>query len=371
MQTEKLINKYIYAFFILLLGIFLFLGVNEFFSSFLGAIVFYTLFKNFMYYLTRRRKLKKAFAAVIIIIISFIIVLLPIGILLSVLFNKIAAIIQEPEVITQYVHKITARLHTLPFKVSTDNMAEKAQQVIAQNVGNVLNSSLLILGSVLMMYFFLFFLLINMNRMEAYIIRFLPFKKAKIMVFGQELVDQTYSNAIGVPLVCLSQGLAAYLSYVIGSVPEAGLWGILTGFSSIVPLVGTAIIWVPVSAYLLADGHTWQGIFVTAYSIAIMANVDNLVRMAVSKKIGDVHPIITVLGVIVGLKYFGLPGLVFGPLIISYFLILIKLYYVAYVQPREQPVIAAKAQVGFVKALLSRFGFFNSYKNVPEHKKSL
>jgi predicted PurR-regulated permease PerM len=364
MTTEKLINKYVYAFFILLLGVFLFCGLNEFFSSFLGAIVFYTLFKNFNYYLTRRKKMNKALSAVLIIIISFVIVVLPIGILFTVIFNKIVSIAESPESITLYVSKITSKLHELPFEISTGNIAERAQTVIAQNVGHVLNSSLMILGSVLMMYFFLYFLLINMNSMEASIVYYLPFRRAKILLFGKELVDQTYSNAIGVPLVCIAQGLLAYVSYLIGGVPEAGLWGTLTGFASIIPLVGTAIIWVPVSAFLLADGAIWQGIFVAVYSIVIMSNVDNLIRMVVSKRIGDVHPVITVLGVIIGLKYFGLPGLVFGPLIISYFIILLKLYYIEYSKPRDRLGVPLKTEPSVLEILLTKLTTYSiSAKN--------
>jgi len=361
MTSEKLINKYIAAFFILLLGVFLFLGLNQFFSSFLGALVFYTLFKNFMHYLTRKKKLKKTLAAVIIILISFIIVVLPVGLLFAVIFNKIAGIAQDPETIRLYTEKITRKLHELPFEVNTSNFAERVQLLITSNVGAVLNSGLLILGSVLMMYFFLFFLLVNIHRMEASIIHYLPFRRSKIQLFGKELVEQTYSNAIGVPVVCIAQGLFAYLSYRIAGVPEAGLWGILTGFASIIPLIGTGIIWIPVTLFLLADGRQWQGIFVAVYSVVIMGNIDNLIRMIVSKKIGDVHPIITVLGVIVGLKYFGLPGLVFGPLIISYFIILLKLFYLEF--GKTQTIVTPlppKPEKALIDMLINRLNLFYS-----------
>jgi predicted PurR-regulated permease PerM len=363
MAEDRIVTKYIYAFFILLLGIFLFLGLREFFSSFLGSIIFYTLFKNFMSFLTKKKKFKKPLGAVIIIVISFFIVVLPVGFLFTVIFNKVSALAQDPEFLTQFTLKITHRLNSLPFKISTANMAEKAQLLITQNLGRVLNSSLTILGSILMMYFFLYFLLVNTNKMEASIVHYLPFRRSKIMLLGRELVEQTKSNAVGVPLVCIAQGLAAYLSYRIANVPEAGLWGILTGFSSVIPLVGTAIIWVPVTLFLLADGHQWQGIFVAAYSIVIMSNVDNLIRMVVSKKIGDVHPVITVLGVIVGLKFFGLPGLVFGPLIISYFIILLKLYYQEYSRPKQKAEEPVKIETNIIKLVLNKLSFFSAPLN--------
>jgi predicted PurR-regulated permease PerM len=364
MHQEQIVNKYIYAFFILMLGIFLFLGVNEFFSSFLGAIVFYTLFKGFFLYLTLGKHLKKSLAAVIIIIISFIIVVLPVTILFTVIYNKTSAILAEPDAISSNVAKFTHRLEALPFKVNTSQYEQNAKDFISRNIGNVLNSSLGILGAILMTYFFLYFLLINANKMEEKIIEYLPFRRDRIMLFGKELHDQTISNAIGVPLVCVAQGLLAYVAYRIAGLPEAGLWGIITGFASVIPLVGTGVVWVPASLYLLLDGHTWQGVFVAAYSIILLSNVDNLIRMAVSNRIGNVHPVITVLGIIVGLKYFGLPGLVFGPLMISYFFILLKLFYVEYNKPLV-PETQPEQEKNLMNYLLKQFSLFSSEAKKP------
>lgn len=361
MDTQEIINKYIYAFFILLLGIFIFCGLQEFLNAFLGSVVFYALFKNFMYYLTRRKKLKKSLSAVIIIVISFLIVVLPISVLVGMLFSKGTSLAEHPEVFTEYIDKFTAKLKELPFDVSADSIGLKAKAYLAENAGGALTSSLNAVGNILMMYFFLYFLLINMNSMEARIIYFLPFKKSKIMLFGKELVDQTYSNAIGVPLVSIAQGAFAYLCYRIAGVSDSGMWAVLTGFASIIPLVGTAIIWFPISMFLFADSMIWQGIFVSAYSIIVLSNVDNLVRMVVSKRVGDVHPVITVLGVVMGLKFFGLPGLVFGPLLISYFIILLKLFYMAYANkdissPSDQQ---RQLETNLVKLLLNKIGFLN------------
>lgn len=361
MGTEEIINKYIYAFFILLLGIFIFCGLQEFLNAFLGSVVFYALFKNFMYYLTRRKKLKRSLSAVIIIIISFIIVVLPVTVLIGMLFSKGSSLMAHPDVLAEYVDKFTSKLKELPFDVSADTIGLKAKAYLAEHAGGALSSSFSAIGSILMMYFFLYFLLINTNSMEARIIYFLPFQKSKILLFGKELVDQTYSNAIGVPLVSIAQGFFAYICYRIAGVNDAGLWSILTGFASIIPLVGTAIIWLPVSLFLLADGRIWQGTFVGIYSLVVLSNVDNLVRMVVSKRVGDVHPVITVLGVVIGLKFFGLPGLVFGPLLISYFIILLKLYYMAYAGKTMTATTETQGQMetNIVKLLLNKIGFFN------------
>jgi predicted PurR-regulated permease PerM len=355
MQQESLIQKYLSALFILILGIFLFLGIKEFFTAFLGAIVFYVLFKEMMYRMTRRKKINRSIAAVIIIIISFFIVVLPLGIIVAVILNKVTAVADNPESIRHFIDQITSQLNNLPIKITTKNFGERTTAFITEHIGDVLTGSLDMLGILLMMYFFLYFLLINTHALEARIVYYLPFEKSKLLLFGKELVDQTYSNAIGVPSVALAQGAFGYVAYLIAGVPEAGLWAILTGFASIIPLVGTALIWLPISIFLLVEAKVWQGVFVLVFSAVALGNVDNLIRMMISKRIGDVHPVVTVLGVILGLKYFGLPGLVFGPLLISYFLLLIKLYYIEYMV--NKPIVrpgTPKQQDGLITRMLRK-----------------
>jgi len=179
-----------------------------------------------------------------------------------------------------------------------------------------------------------------MNRMEAAVLLYLPFKKDKIILFGDELVRQTFSNAVGIPSIAVVQGLAGFLCYWITGLHEAGFWGVITGFTSFIPVIGTGLVWVPVAAYMFIIGHTWQGIFTILFGALIMGTLDNVVRFVLAKKMADVHPIITVLGVILGLQYFGFLGLIFGPLLISYFFILLKIYYVEF----QKPVLATQAR---------------------------
>src|SRR5690606_29011515 len=90
--------------------------------------------------------------------------------------------------------------------------------------------------------------------------------------------------------------------------------------------IGTMAIWVPLVIYLFSTGNTGAGIGLLLYSAVITGNIDYLARISLLKKIGDVHPLVTVLGLIVGLKLFGFFGFIFGPLLISYLLLLIKIY---------------------------------------------
>jgi predicted PurR-regulated permease PerM len=77
---------------------------------------------------------------------------------------------------------------------------------------------------------------------------------------------------------------------------------------------------------MFATNLVLPGIGLAIYSFVVTGNVDYITRLGLLKRMGDVHPMVTVLGVIVGLNLFGFMGLIFGPLLVSYFIILLKIY---------------------------------------------
>ena len=343
-QSDHKINRYFFLAIILLLGIFLFASLIEFFSAFLAAVMFYVLSKNGMEYLIKKRGWKKPWAAILVIVITFFIIMLPVGIMGVMIYNKAKLFLDDPNVLMKTLTSLEKNINRkLGVKIFSEKNIAGIQSYATSAVTSILNQGLNFVGTIIMMYFFLYFLLININRMEAAIVFFLPFKRGKIELFGKELVSQTFSNSVGVPFIAVAQGVCGYISYLIIGLPEAGFWAVITGFASIIPVVGTGLVWVPVTIYLFFTGHTWQGVFMLVWAAAILGFVDNVIRFLLAKKMADTHPIVTVLGVIIGLKFFGLPGLIFGPLLISYFVILLKIYYFEY--QTEVPVIKRKKSI--------------------------
>jgi predicted PurR-regulated permease PerM len=113
------------------------------------------------------------------------------------------------------------------------------------------------------------------------------------------------------------------------------MWGFLTGIFAFFPIIGTMMIWVPLVVYLFSQGMNVQASGLMIYSLIITGNVDYLARVTLMKKIGNVHPLITIFGVIIGLQLFGFMGFIFGPLIFSYFIVLIKIYAHEFVDPNK------------------------------------
>ena len=162
--------------------------------------------------------------------------------------------------------------------------------------------------------------------MEKFLLRFIPLKEENVYLLSRETKAMIKANAIGIPVLAIIQGLVATLGYWIFGVTDFGLWGFLTGVFSLVPVVGTAVIWVPLVAYLFASEQTGDATGLLIYSAVVITNIDYVARLTLLKKFMDVHPLVTALGIIAGLGLFGFWGVIFGPLLVSYFIILVKIY---------------------------------------------
>jgi predicted PurR-regulated permease PerM len=343
METNKdyKINRYFFLAIILIFALLLLFSLIQFFSAFLCAVIFYVLSKPSVQYLIKKKKWKKGRAAVLVIIVSFFIILMPVALLVTLLYNKIVHTLTHPqEIVSTIKHFSDIIEQKTGFQIISSQTLSSVQSYSTTLLSAILNQGLGFFTTITMMYFFLYFMIINTNRMEAAIIFYLPFKREKINMFGNELVAQTFSNAVGVPLIAVAQGLLAFLAFRITGVDEAGFWGVITGFCSIIPVVGGGIVWIPTAVLQIAQGNTWQGVFIIAWGFLLMGTIDNVIRFILAKRMADVHPIITVLGVIMGLKYFGFIGLIFGPILISYFLILLRIYYMEY----QHPVTAKRSK---------------------------
>ena len=93
-----------------------------------------------------------------------------------------------------------------------------------------------------------------------------------------------------------------------------------------IPFIGNLLGTLPVFILALSDGNTFQAWGVLLYGVIVVGTTDNIIRLYVLKKMDNVHPLITLIGVIIGIPLFGFIGLVFGPLLISLFLLIVRIY---------------------------------------------
>ncbi len=312
---------------ILIIFVFLLIELNQFLNAFLGAIIMYVLLRPLMQKLILHKKLKHGLAAIILMLGSFIIILLPVLGFSYLFISKMTVMFNESSFFLTTMHTFDEKFMALFGRelFSAENLKtiqEKGTLYITQFLGETLS----VLADIGIMYFVLYYMLVNTGKLEKAINKYIPMENNDILLLGNELRAQTNSNAIGAPLLALIQGMFAWIGYLIFGIEDAFFWGMMTGFFSFIPFVGSAIIWAPAAVYQFTFGAAWQGIGIVLFGILVIGTVDNVFRFVFQRQFADVHPLITVFGVIIGLQLLGVPGVIFGPLLLSWFLILIKIY---------------------------------------------
>ena len=97
-------------------------------------------------------------------------------------------------------------------------------------------------------------------------------------------------------------------------------------FLAFIPILGTPLVWGPAGLIQLSQGNTSQGIGILIVGVVVIVNIDNLLRIMLAKRMGDIHPLVTLAGIVLGVPIFGILGLVIGPLLLSYFIVLIHVF---------------------------------------------
>lgn len=193
-------------------------------------------------------------------------------------------------------------------------------------IPSLLNSTLNLISNLITMLFFLYYLLYHGREVEMTLFKIIPLRDANTSMLASETKKMVKANAIGIPLISIIQGLVATLGYFIFGVKEFALWGFFTGVFAFFPVIGTMVVWVPLVIYMYVSGETWNATGLMFYSLLITGNIDYVARITIMRKMGNVHPVVTVLGVLIGLGLFGFIGLIFGPLLVSYIVVLFRIY---------------------------------------------
>lgn len=318
---------------ILLMALIIFMAIlmigklYVFLPGLLGGITLYILSRTAFFKLIFKKKWSKTWTAILFIFAYIILIALPVYFSIHLISPKINAILDNPEEIMDRLRDFAAKVNGLTgMEILSLENTRAISQKISAFVPKLLNSTANVLVNLIMMFFLLYYLLVNGSDVERYLGKIIPLKPGNVDKLASETKMMIRANALGIPIICIVQGAFAALGYYIFDIADWGMWGFVTGVFAFFPIVGTMVVWVPLVIYEFSTGQNWSGIGLSIYSIVVTGNVDYITRLGLMKRMGNVHPLITVLGVIVGLGLFGFMGLVFGPLLVSYFLILVKIY---------------------------------------------
>ena len=317
------------------LGIILFHYASMFLSGILGAFTLYILLRKYSFRLTEKTG-KPVFSASVITIAVILFIIVPLSLLAWFIIAKLQQVNWNTgDIIAPAMQAIDI----VKEKFGIDLISEKSIAFAAGKLTSFGQSIINGIGdffvNILAAVLVLFFLLTGGKKMENYLSSLIPMKKINRQETIEKVNIMVKSNAIGIPLIALTQGVIAWIGYMLFGVPNAFLTAFLTGLCSVVPIVGTMIVWVPAGVYFAILGMWGKAVGLLIFGAVCISQSDNLFRFILQKKLADTHPLITIFGVVVGLQMFGFIGIIFGPLIVSLFMLFLDMFRKEYLADDE------------------------------------
>ncbi|WP_299156598.1 AI-2E family transporter [uncultured Christiangramia sp.] len=311
---------------ILFLSVLIFREVIPYLSGVLGAVTLYVLMKGWQKKLVHRGW-KPALAATLLMTGSIIGILVPVTLIAIMLTSKIGkAVANSERVLSALKDQLYIAEEYIGYNISESIDTSAITGWLSSNLQNLAGGTFDAFIAIGIMYFMLYYMLMNQKSMRHSLIDYIPLGKDNIRVIGDESDQLVRSNALGIPLVAVVQGVIALIGYLIFGVPDPFFWFVITAIGSMIPFIGTAIGVLPAVILLFAQGNDFQAIALLIYGLVVVGSTDNIIRLYVLEKLASVHPLITLFGVIVGVPLFGFIGLIFGPLLVSLFLLILKIY---------------------------------------------
>jgi predicted PurR-regulated permease PerM len=324
---------------LLLLALMVYLVLKElyvFFPGLLGAITLYILSRGSYFQFIYRRKWRKGWTAGMYLFGYFLLLGLLTYLTFTLVEKKIEPFLSDPATM---LSKAQTALNEMQQKagisiIEEDTLAGLQRKLMAL-IPSLINDTGILLANLSIMLFILYYMLVHGKEMENYIDRIIPLRQSNIDVLAAETKRLVKASALGIPIISLIQGFTATIGYIIFGVDEYVIWGFLTGVFAFFPVVGTLIVWVPLVLYMYISGDTWNATGLFLYSLIVTGNIDYIARITLLKKLGHIHPVVTVIGVIVGLGLFGFIGLIFGPLLVNYIILLFRIYMQEFTEKKE------------------------------------
>lgn len=326
--SPKLKNyKNILVFLIIFLTVIILKEIRPYVSGILGACTLYIILQSQMIYLVEKKELKKSLASTILTLEALLLFLIPLTVFAWMIISTISDLNIDPEQLMNNFKYFVSKIENYAgFRINITDFTKEIPKfgtTIVQGLGQGMYSMII---NTFVILFLLYYMLYNYKEFDRGFKEVLPFKDENKQIVAEETKMMIQANAIGIPLLALLQGVFAYLGYLLFGVPNALFYGIFTGFASIIPLLGTMIIWVPITIAQIIAGDYSNALFIFLYGLIVIGGVDNVARFMLQKKIADIHPLITIFGVFVGIPLFGFWGVIFGPLIISSLILFFNMY---------------------------------------------
>lgn len=312
---------------LIVLGLLAIYGLLSYLTAFLGAGILYVVLRPWFTALVHKRKWNRTLVTVMLLVFAVVVLIIPFFALTSLLIDRVRIVVQNTDQILQTVQQIERKLGMqVTQQAQVRQLLQQGAARVSQWIPTVASSVLNIIVVVGLMLFTMYYLFMQEEAFLAGLHRYLPFREKTMDELNESLRNNVNANVLGQGLVALVQGLLTGATLWIFGVPEPLFWTVIAFFMAFIPVLGTPLVWGPAAIYQFASGHNGQGIGILIVGVVVIINIDNLLRIWLAKYMGDIHPWVTLVGLTLGVEIFGIVGLVMGPLLLSYLIVLMQVF---------------------------------------------
>lgn len=326
-MEDKRLLRVIWIILILLVIAYTVKILGTYMLSLQGALIF-SLLLHPLYKKLHKKTGREGLSAFIIMISVLLLILIPLTWISFSLVNEASGLAEIDDEKIQNVENFLASI-----KVDV-NIREEGARLIQNLKGAVFNNVVSLLQkatdfviNAFIFFFLMYYLLIHGPEVIKFICRYLPFDKKKNIDFLMDSKRIVKAVAYGSVLTALIQGLLGGLGFLIFGLNKALFWGFVMAVLSILPILGSWIVWIPGVIILIASGHIGAALGLTAWSLILVAQSDNILKPIITSKIGKVHPVVIILGVIAGIALFGMIGILSGPIILGLLVLVVEYFH--------------------------------------------
>jgi predicted PurR-regulated permease PerM len=312
------------ALLVLLLGVALVIALTPYLTGLLGIPVLYAVFTPAHEWLMRRFSAKVS-AALVVALALFLIVVPGVsfaGLIVSQAQQMATGVIQSP-VLRRLSELQPAGIDLGP---RLADLGAKVVSWVGSSAFGLIGTATRVALNLVISLFGLFYLLLRPGETWDAVRPYIPFSAKNTEKLRQRFRDVTHSTVIGTGVTAAIHGTLVGLGFWVTGLPNALFWGVVTMVFSILPVVGSGLVWGPGALALLLDHRALAALLLAGWGIIVVGNVDYVIRPMVFRRWANIHPLVTLIGALAGVPYFGILGLLIGPLAVSYFFELIKMY---------------------------------------------
>lgn len=278
------------------------------------------------------RWLRPGTAASLVLLFTLLVLVIPGFVLASVLVNQ--AQDMAGKVMAGPLLNRLSQMRVGPFDVGAE-LLKVGQGLVSWLGGNavaLLGTATRLALNILFALFGLYYLLIRPDEVWNSVRPYIPFSPENTARLKERFQAVSVSTVIGTGLTAIAQGTAVALGFAFTGLANPLFWGVVTVVFAVLPVVGSGMIWGPGVAVLAFDGRFGAAGFLVAWNLVATGIIDYVIRPFVFNRFASIHPLITLVGAVAGVSYFGILGLLVGPLALSYFFEVLRMYREEFVQ---------------------------------------